>query len=61
MAANNHDDPHGPWVADINNGSPIIGKGREEITTVTKFNHFSSGLSDGTLPLHYERVPIVHL
>ena len=40
------------WVADTNNGSPIIGNGREEIATVKEFGRLSLQLSDGTLPLH---------
>ena len=47
-------------MADHNDGSPIIGNGREEIATVKEFGRFSSRLSDGTLPLQYGQAPIVH-
>ena len=48
-------------MADHNDGSPIIGNGREEIATVKEFRRFSSRLSYGRVPLQYGQAPIVHL
>ena len=48
-------------MADHNDGSPIIGNGREEIATVKEFRRFSSRLSYGRVLLQYGQAPIVHL